>query len=294
MSNDFLAKRKAQMEAYRKSRNNKTTLSQKIDIPEGVFIQCEGCGQALYQKELDKNLKVCLHCQFHFRLNSNERIRQLVDHETFVELDPFLASMNPLQMPEYEEKLTAGFEASGCLDAFTGGIAKINNIPIAIGVLNSYFMMGSMGSVVGERITRLIERAIADKTPLILVSSSGGARMQEGLYSLMQMAKTSGALSRFSQAGLFYLSILTHPTTGGVAASFASLGDVIIAEEGALIGFAGPRVIQQTIKQELPQGFQTSAFQLEHGQVDIVVSRKKLTQIVRQLLSLHQGDIKDE
>lgn len=289
MANDFLTKRRERVEMYRKQIRQKSQGTQKIDIPEGIFVQCEGCGKAVYKKEVVNNLYVCPFCNFHFRLGPKERLEMTVDPQSFTELDPFLASGNPLQMPEYEEKLTQGFENTKYLDAFVGGRAKIDGIPVTVGVLNSFFMMGSMGSVVGERITRLTEYALANRLPLVIFSASGGARMQEGLYSLMQMAKTSAALSRFDQAGLLFVSVLTHPTTGGVAASFASLGDIIIAEQGALIGFAGPRVIQQTIKQELPEGFQTAQFQLEHGQVDIVIHRKNLRNIIIKILKIHSG-----
>jgi len=192
-------------------------------------------------------------------------------------------------MPDYPQKLTAGAKASGLNEAFLSGTAKLAGRMIAIGVLDSNFMMGSMGSVVGEKVARLVEHACENRLPLILFSASGGARMQEGILSLMQMAKTAGALARFHEAGLFYVSVLTNPTTGGVAASFASLGDVNIAESSSLIGFAGPRVIKQTIRQELPDGFQTEQFQMKHGQVDLVVNRKDMRVTLARLLQFHPG-----
>lgn len=292
MANDFLQERRQRIEQYRKQVRQKETLPQKVDIPDGLFVKCEGCGKALYQEEVTHNLEVCPHCQFHFRIGATERLAITVDELSFNEIDPFLESRNPLDMPDYEKKLAQGFEDTKFFDAFVGGRATIHSIPVAIGVLNSFFMMGSMGSVVGERITRLIEYAIHYRYPLIIFSASGGARMQEGLFSLMQMAKTSAALKRLDQAGLLFISVLTHPTTGGVAASFASLGDINIAEHGALIGFAGARVIKQTIQQDLPDGFQTAAFQLEHGQVDLVVHRKAMRQTLHHLLRIHGGVVR--
>lgn len=289
MATDFLQERRQRIEQYRKQIRQKVVTLQKIDIPDGLFIKCEGCGASLYQEDVTRNMEVCPLCDFHFRMGANERLAITIDELSFQELDPFLESQNPLNMPDYEKKLAQGFHDTKFFDAFVGGRALIGGQPVAIGVLNSFFMMGSMGSVVGERITRLIEEAIRQRLPLILFSASGGARMQEGLYSLMQMAKTSAALARLDQQGLLYLSILTHPTTGGVAASFASLGDINIAEQGALIGFAGARVIKQTIQQELPEGFQTAEFQRDHGQLDIVVHRRQLRPLLIRLLQLHQG-----
>jgi len=258
------------------------------DIPQGLFVACEKCHAAIYQKELDENLRVCPHCQYHFRLNAAERIRVTLDEGSFSELFSKLTSVNPLGMPEYDDKLAKSQALSNMKEAFVGGIGAIDGIQVAFGVLDPFFMMGSMGSVVGEKMTRLVEYATKAKLPLIVFSGSGGARMQEGIFSLMQMAKTSMAVKRHSDAGLLFISVLTDPTTGGVAASFASLGDILIAEQGALIGFAGPRVIKQTIQQDLPEGFQTAEFQLKHGQVDLVAKRRQIKPLLAKLLRLHQ------
>jgi acetyl-CoA carboxylase carboxyl transferase subunit beta len=220
-------------------------------------------------------------------LNAKDRIQLIVDDQSFAEIDSNLNSKNPLSMPEYDQKLAISKKSTGQPEAFISGRALIQGLSVAVGVLDSFFMMGSMGSVVGEKITRLIEFAGKEHLPLIIFSASGGARMQEGILSLMQMVKTSAALKKFDQLGGLFISVLTHPTTGGVAASYASLGDVIVAEHGALIGFAGARVIKQTIQQDLPEGFQTAAFQLKHGQVDLVVERKQLKQSLIQLLRFH-------
>lgn len=283
---DIFAKQKPKLRTFLKVAEKPIPKNQ-IDIPDGLFIECEQCHSAIYQKALVENLSVCPHCQFHFRLNARDRIQLVVDQNSFVEIDATLTSKNPLSMPEYDQKLAVSKKSTGQAEAFISGRALIQNLPVAIGVLDSFFMMGSMGSVVGEKITRLIEYAGQQHLPLIIFSASGGARMQEGILSLMQMVKTSAALKKLDQLGGLFISVLTHPTTGGVAASYASLGDVIVAEHGALIGFAGARVIKQTIQQDLPEGFQTAAFQLKHGQVDLVVERKQLKQSLIQLLRFH-------
>lgn len=283
---DIFSKQKPKLRTFLKVAE-KPIPKNPIDIPDGLFIECEQCHSALYQKALQENLSVCPHCQFHFRLKANDRLALMVDEGTFVETETTIQSKNPLGMPEYEQKVSVAVKSTGRNEAFISGLASIQGIPVAIGVLDSFFMMGSMGSVVGEKITRLIELAIEKSLPLIIFSASGGARMQEGILSLMQMVKTSAALKKLDQAGGLFISVLTHPTTGGVAASYASLGDVIIAEHGALIGFAGARVIKQTIQQDLPEGFQTAAFQLKHGQVDLVVERKQLKQTLLQVLHFH-------
>ncbi|MGA0875530.1 MAG: acetyl-CoA carboxylase, carboxyltransferase subunit beta [Bacilli bacterium] len=283
---DIFSKQKPKLRTFLKVAE-KPIPKNPIDIPDGLFIECEQCHLALYQKALQENLSVCPHCQFHFRLKANDRLALMVDEGTFVETETTIQSKNPLGMPEYEQKVSVAVKSTGRNEAFISGLASIQGIPVAIGVLDSFFMMGSMGSVVGEKITRLIELAIEKSLPLIIFSASGGARMQEGILSLMQMVKTSAALKKLDQAGGLFISVLTHPTTGGVAASYASLGDVIIAEHGALIGFAGARVIKQTIQQDLPEGFQTAAFQLKHGQVDLVVERKQLKQTLLQVLHFH-------
>ena len=284
--NDIFSKQKPKLRTFLKV-SEKPIPKTLIDIPDGLFVECEQCHSALYQKALQENLSVCPHCQFHFRLNANDRIRLVSDEQSFVELDEMITSKNPLSMPEYDKKLGISKKSTGHQEAFVGGQATIQGIQVAIGVLDSFFMMGSMGSVVGEKITRLIEFAMKSSLPVIIFSASGGARMQEGILSLMQMVKTSAALKKLDQAKGLFLSVLTHPTTGGVAASYASLGDIIIAEHGALIGFAGARVIKQTIQQDLPEGFQTAGFQLKHGQVDLVVERKHLKTTLSQLIRFH-------
>jgi acetyl-CoA carboxylase carboxyl transferase subunit beta len=284
--NDIFSKQKPKLRTFLKV-SEKPVPKNQIDIPDGLFIECEQCHSALYQKLLQENLSVCPQCQFHFRLNANDRIQLVIDTGSFQEMDDTISSKNPLSMPEYDQKLTVSKKSTGHQEAFVGGKATLQGMQVAIGVLDSFFMMGSMGSVVGEKITRLIEYAIQTSLPVVIFSASGGARMQEGILSLMQMVKTSAALKKLDQAKGLFISVLTHPTTGGVAASYASLGDIIVAEHGALIGFAGARVIKQTIQQDLPEGFQTAGFQLKHGQVDLVVERKHLKTTLMQLLRFH-------
>ncbi len=256
-------------------------------IPEGLWMRCPGkdCGQMIYRRQVEQNLHVCPECQHHFRVGATERVEQLTDAGTFVPMFTELMPADPLKFEDlrkYEDRLAAEQMRSGRPDAAMAGEAFIKGRPAALCCLDLRFMMGSMGSVVGEVITRTIEHATERNLPLIIVSGSGGARMQESGLSLMQMAKTSAALARFDDAGGVYISILTDPTTGGVTASFAMLGDVIIAEPNALIGFAGPRVIQQTIRQELPEGFQRSEFLLDAGLIDRVAPRDQLrTEIAR-------------
>jgi len=283
---DIFSKQKPKLRTFLKV-TEKPVPKNQIDLPDGLFIECEQCHSALYQKALQENLSVCPHCQFHFRLNANDRIRLVTDEGSFVEMDDTVTSKNPLSMPEYDQKLSISKKSTGHQEAFVCGQATIQGNQVALGVLDSFFMMGSMGSVVGEKITRLIEHAILSTLPVVIFSASGGARMQEGILSLMQMVKTSAALKKLDQIKGLFISVLTHPTTGGVAASYASLGDIIVAEHGALIGFAGARVIKQTIQQDLPEGFQTAGFQLKHGQVDLVVERKNLKTTLIQLLRFH-------
>ena len=284
--NDIFSKQKPKLRTFLKV-TEKPVPKNQIDLPDGLFIECEHCHSALYQKALQENLSVCPHCQFHFRLNANDRIRLVTDEGSFVEMDDTVTSKNPLSMPEYDQKLSISKKSTGHQEAFVCGLATIQGNQVAVGVLDSFFMMVSMGSVVGEKITRLIEYAIQSTLPVVIFSASGGARMQEGILSLMQMVKTSAALKKLDQVKGLFISVLTHPTTGGVAASYASLGDIIVAEHGALIGFAGARVIKQTIQQDLPEGFQTAGFQLKHGQVDLVVERKNLKTTLIQLLRFH-------
>ncbi len=273
---------------FLKSHHKQAPTSIKRDINDGIYTKCESCKAVLSIRELSKNLEVCPKCCFHHRMNAKVRIKSLVDPGSFKELNSRLKSVNPLGFPKYEMKLETLMEANQMNEAVMTGIGKINHRPVAIGVLDSYFLMGSMGSVVGEKVTRLIEVATNKKLPVILICASGGARMQEGMYSLMQMAKTSAAVKKHDEAGLLFMSVLTHPTMGGVTASFATLGDILIAESGANIGFAGRRVVEQTIKQQLPEHFQTSEFLQEKGLVDKVVTRHELKDVIVTLLQMHK------
>ncbi len=257
------------------------------DMMVGKWIKCDNCKEILYKEDVRANFSVCPNCGKHFRLSSRRRIAQIIDEDTFEELNADLHTTDPIKFEGYLQKIKSLEEKTKIKEAVKTGIGKINGINVAIGVMDANFMMGSMGEVVGEKITRLIETAIEKHLPVIMFCASGGARMQEGMVSLMQMAKTSAALSKLNKAGLLYVSVLTDPTTGGVTASFASLGDVILAEPGALIGFAGPRVIEQTINQKLPEGFQRAEFLLEHGFVDRIVERKDMKNELFNILKLH-------
>lgn len=263
-------------------------------MPEGLWTKCEDCGEIIYNKALEENFKVCPKCHYHFVLSAQQRVGLLADPSSFEEIENGLVSLDPLEFKgpkgSYPEKLKEDQALTNLQEAALCGRALLSGKRVILGVTDSRFMMGSMGSVVGEIITRTIETATKEKLPLIVVSGSGGgARMQEGMLSLMQMAKTSAALAKHDQAGLLFISVLTNPTMAGVMASFASLGDVILAEPKALIGFTGPRVIEQTIHQRLPQGFQRSEFLLEHGLVDMVVHRKVLKSTLAQLLDYLQS-----
>jgi acetyl-CoA carboxylase carboxyl transferase subunit beta len=264
------------------------TAIKKKSVPAGLWTKCPSCEHVMFNKSLKENFSICLKCQYHFIVSAPERIHQLIDHKTFKERDTDLRSIDPLHfegVKSYIDKLKQDQKKTGLSEACVTGEGQMKGKRVALAVTDSRFIMGSMGSVVGEKITRLIEYAIEEKLPLIIVSGSGGgARMYEGALSLMQMAKTSSALSRYNRTSQPYISILTNPTMGGVMASFASLGDVIIAEPRALIGFAGPRVIEQTIRQKLPADFQTSEFLLEHGLIDLVVSRNDLKDKIYLLL----------
>jgi acetyl-CoA carboxylase carboxyl transferase subunit beta len=253
--------------------------ARKKDIPEGVWTKCPKCSNMLYEKELDENLKVCRHCHYHFPISARERIHSLVETCSFQEMDADMTSVDILQftgVASYAVKLNDYQTSTGLKDAVLTGIGRIGAHRLALGVMDFSFLGGSMGSVVGEKLTRLIEAATNKGLPLIIISTSGGARMYEGMFSLMQMAKTSAALAYHARKKLPYISVLTHPTTAGVMASFASLGDLILAEPGAMIGFAGPRVIRDTTQAELPPGFQTTEFLLDHGLIDAIVPRKEL------------------
>ncbi len=258
------------------------------EMPDGLWTKCGECSEVLYNKTLEENLKVCPKCSHHFTLDAYERMNMLFDKDTFQEFDKDMISGDPLDFKgpkTYKEKLAQDQAATGLKDAVVSGTGLLENKKVIIAVKDSRFIMGTMGSVVGEKITRAIEAATKNHLPLIIVSGSGGgARMYEGMYSLMQMAKTSGALAYHHQAKIPFISVLTNPTMAGVMASFAALGDITVAEPKALIGFTGPRVIEQTIRQKLPPGFQRSEFLLEHGMIDMIVNRKNLKATLSQLL----------
>lgn len=257
------------------------------DIPQGLFQKCPGCGEVVHEIELVENLRVCPRCDHHFALSATERIENLLDPESFIEMDADLKSIDTLRfqgMASYKDRLKKYQESTGLIDAAISGHGMINGYKVAIAVMDFSFLAATMGSVVGEKITRVIEYGTAKKSAVVLVAASGGARMYEGMLSLMQMAKTSGALARHAEARLPYISVLTNPTTAGVMASFASLGDIIMAEPKSMIGFAGPRVIKETTHQDLPEGFQTAEFLEEHGLIDMIVHRKKMRDQISQLL----------
>ena len=255
----------------------------------GQWVKCDSCKEILYKEDVHKNYSVCPNCGKHFRISARRRLEQIVDENTFEEMDSNLQTTDPLQFEGYTKKIALLQEKTKINEAVKTGIGKINGEQAVIAIMDGNFLMGSMGCVVGEKITRAIETAIEKRLPLIMFCVSGGARMQEGIISLMQMAKTSSALAKLDDAGLLYISVLTDPTTGGVTASFAMLGDIILAEPDALIGFAGPRVIEQTLKQKLPEGFQRSEFLLEHGFIDKIVTRKDMKDTLSQILKLHKG-----
>ncbi len=270
---------------------------QEREFADDLWSKCPSCDALTYSKDLKTNVQVCPDCGYHNRTTCEERLEQLIDLGTWIPLDTKLVSGDPLGFVDrqsYRDRVRANQDKTQLSDAVITGIGKLRGdsiqqpIPLALGIMDFRFMGGSMGSVVGEKITRLIERATAEHLPLVVFCASGGARMHEGIFSLMQMAKTSAALERHRAAGQLFISVLTHPTFGGVTASFAMLGDIIVAEPGALIGFAGGRVIEQTIRQKLPEGFQTAEYLLEHGLIDAIVPRTKLTRRLNQLISLHQ------
>jgi acetyl-CoA carboxylase carboxyl transferase subunit beta len=267
--------------------------AKKRDIPEGLWTKCPKCSTMVFDKELDLNLKVCMHCQHHFPIGARERIHSLVETCTFEEMDAEMTSVDVLNftgVASYTSKLEDYQKSTGLKDAVITGICKIGEHRAGLGVMDFSFIGGSMGSVVGEKLTRLIEKATEKALPLIIISTSGGARMYEGMFSLMQMAKTCAALAYHAQAKLPYISVLSHPTTAGVMASYASVGDLIIAEPGAMIGFAGPRVIKDTTQAELPPGFQTAEFLLDHGLIDAIVPRKEMKpQLIEYLSYLVDG-----
>ncbi|WP_411679582.1 acetyl-CoA carboxylase, carboxyltransferase subunit beta [Clostridium thailandense] len=268
-------------------RKTEDTLETKPSIPNGMWVKCDGCGKIIYNNDLEENNKVCTQCNHHFRMTARERIEFIIDKDTFEEFDKDMTSDNPISFSGYEEKIRRMKENAGINEAVVTGRGRIIKEDVVICVMDSHFMMGSMGSVVGEKITRAIEKAIELRLPIIIFTASGGARMQEGMFSLMQMAKVSAAIGKLNEEGLLYITVLTDPTTGGVTASFAMLGDIILSEPGALIGFAGKRVIEQTIRQKLPEGFQKAEFLLEHGFVDKIVGRNELKSTLKRILFIH-------
>ncbi|HEX9873143.1 MAG TPA: acetyl-CoA carboxylase, carboxyltransferase subunit beta [Deferrimonas sp.] len=263
--------------------------TKKIQIPEGVWSKCKNCNEIIYTKEIERNLNVCPKCDYHFRISARERIDLVLDTGSFVEMDAAMESVDFLDFKDskkYKDRIKAALKKSGGGDAVVCGEGTIEALPVVVSVFDFSFMGGSMGSVVGEKITRAIEKGVEKRSPVIIFSSSGGARMQESILSLMQMAKTCAALAKLKAAGIPFISVLTDPTTGGVTASFAMLGDINMAEPRALIGFAGPRVIEQTIRQKLPDGFQRSEYLLEHGMVDMIVRRQEMKARLSQILRI--------
>lgn len=270
----------------------KPVMIKKKELPDGLWVKCPKCGEVLFTKNLDENARVCTACEYHFRITARARLGLLVDENSFEEWDAKMLTQDPMEFPGYLDKLVVAQEKSGLLEGVLTGQAKIEGVPVVLAFNEGNFMMGSMGSVVGEKIVRAIERAIELRLPVVIFSTSGGARMQEGILSLYQMAKTSAALGRLAEHHLLYISVLTDPTFGGVTASYASLGDIQIAEPNALIGFTGPRVIKQTMKQELPKGAQTAEFNQEHGLIDLIVGRVQMRSALARLLRYHQEGAK--
>ena len=264
-----------------------------VNIPIGKWLKCDNCKEIVYKETVRENLNICPNCGHYFRMHIGKRLEQIIDNGTYKKFELDIETTNPLELEDYPKKLKSLREKTGLSEAVACGTGNINGEKVVICIMDSGFLMGSMGIVVGEKISYSIEQAIKEKLPLIIFSVSGGARMQEGIISLMQMAKTTSALTKLDEAGLLYISVLTDPTYGGVTASFASLGDIILAEPHAMIGFAGPRVIEQTIGEELPEGFQTAEFLLEHGFIDKIVERKDLKDTLYKLIMLHKGGEED-
>lgn len=261
----------------------------KQEVPEGIMTKCPECKSIMTTKELNKAHKVCVSCDHHFRMTADERIKLIIDHGTFREINQDMRTENPLNFPDYLDRIDKDRSKTGMNEAVVTGHGEIDGNAVSFAVMDAHFRMGSMGSVVGEKITRAIEAATEEEKPFIIFTASGGARMQEGILSLMQMAKTSVALRRHHEMGQLFISVMTHPTTGGVSASFASVGDYNFAEPKALIGFAGRRIIEQTIRQELPEDFQTAEFLLKHGQLDAVIHRKQMKATLANVLNIHKG-----
>lgn len=290
MKFDFFKKNKYVTVSTTSFDDYKEKEERKVYIPNDHWIKCNKCLRILYKEDIDDNLMVCPFCEYHFRLDPRKRIEYLCDPETFEEFDEELISVDPLGFPKYDVKLKNAQKNSDEKDAVVCGKCNIGGNPAIVCIMNSYFMMGSMGSVVGEKITRAIERAIEHRLPVIIFTCSGGARMQEGVLSLMQMAKISGALKKLSDNNLLYLTVITDPTTGGVTASFAMLGDIIIAEPDALVGFAGRKVIERTINEQLPEDFQRSEFILKKGFLDKIVHRRDMKDFIAYMLKMHRSD----
>jgi acetyl-CoA carboxylase carboxyl transferase subunit beta len=273
---------------WKKKEEGEDAPRKKVQIAEGLWVKCDSCKEIVYRAEVDRAGRVCPRCHYPFRISARERIAAILDADSFEERDAGLTSRDPLEFKDtkrYTDRVKSARKATGLEEAVISGMGRVGGLPVVLCVFEFGFLGGSMGSVVGEKLTRAIELAVQKRAPLLIVSASGGARMQEGILSLMQMAKTSAALNRLAEERVPFLSLLTDPTTGGVTASFAMLGDVILAEPRALIGFAGPRVIAETIRQPLPDGFQRSEFLLEHGQLDMVVERRDLREMLRRILA---------
>lgn len=285
MLKDLFIKR--QYATVKPSALKRSVPEEKPNIPSGMWTKCDNCNGMIYYEDLENSKYVCTNCGHHFRLNAKERIRIFFDKDTFKELWKDFKTTNPLNFQGYEEKMKKSKSKTESSEAVVTGIGKLNGIDVACAIMDSFFMMGSMGTVVGEKITRLIEYATEQRLPVIIFTTSGGARMQEGIFSLMQMAKVSAALARHDEAGLLYISVLTDPTTGGVTASFAMEGDIILSEPNALVGFAGRRVIENTIKESLPDNFQKAEFLLEKGFVDAIIQRKDMRACIYKILILH-------
>ncbi|WP_252231304.1 acetyl-CoA carboxylase, carboxyltransferase subunit beta [Clostridium sp. ZBS15] len=262
-------------------------VEEKPNIPSGMWTKCTNCNSMIYYEDLENNKYVCNKCNQHFRISPKERIKQLFDKDTFKEMWKSLKTNNPIDFEDYEEKINQSQSNTGSKEAVVTGVGRINDLEVACAIMDSFFMMGSMGTVVGEKITRIIEYATENNLPILIFTASGGARMQEGIFSLMQMAKISAALARHDEKGLLYITILTDPTTGGVTASFAMEGDIILSEPNALVGFAGRRVIENTINETLPESFQKSEFLLEKGFIDSIVERKNMRAYLYKILILH-------
>lgn len=286
---NLFKKRQERLELFKSRRIRTNKDLTKKEVPENLIKNCEVCHKNVPYEDMMNNLYVCPNCSHHLKISARERIRQLTDKSTFRELDKNLESSNEDDFPGYTKKLDKSKKSTGLHEAVVTGVGRINGEKIALVVMDSNFMMGSMGQIVGEKITRITEYATRRRLPLLISCTSGGARMQEGIMSLMQMAKTSAALKKFSDEGGFYISLLTHPTTGGVSASFAMLGDIIISEPNALVGFAGKRVIENTINETLPKEFQRAEFLLEKGFIDMVVDRTEMKKTIYELIMLHKG-----